>query len=145
MLTSKLCILLNISAPLWQIFTRLLYQWFFWSDNWNEGQYSYVNFKTAHFVTYFSSTLTNLHQTSISGILLIRQLIWGATVLCLLENWMLCYIFQLDVDGFSWHFYIKDSFDEIIKMRGNNPMLTSKLHALLHISAPCWWIFTILL
>ena len=28
-------------------------------------------------------------------------------------------------------------FDEMIEMRGNNPMLTSKLHVLLNISVPC--------
>ena len=32
-----------------------------------------------------------------------------------------------------------------IKMRGNNSMLTSKLHVLLNILASCWWIFTRLL
>ena len=28
-----------------------------------------------------------------------------------------------------------------IKMRGNNPMQTSKLYILLNILAPCWWDF----
>ena len=28
----------------------------------------------------------------------------------------------------------------MIEMRGNNSMLTSKLHILLNILAPCWWI-----
>ena len=35
----------------------------------------------------------------------------------------------------------KPSFDEIIQMRGDKPMLTAKLHILLNISHPCWWIF----
>ena len=30
-----------------------------------------------------------------------------------------------------------DSFDEMMKVSGNNPMLTSKLHVLLNILAPC--------
>ena len=30
---------------------------------------------------------------------------------------------------------------KLIKVRGNNSMLTSKLHFLLNILAPCWWIF----
>ena len=33
--------------------------------------------------------------------------------------------------------YNRDSFDETIEMRGNNPMLTSKLHVLLNVLAPC--------
>ena len=33
-------------------------------------------------------------------------------------------------------FYNRDSFDETIKMKGNNPMLTSKLHFWLNILAP---------
>ena len=41
--------------------------------------------------------------------------------------------------------YNRDSFDEMIEMRGNNPMLTSKLHVLLPILAPCLWIFMRLL
>ena len=35
----------------------------------------------------------------------------------------------------------KDSVAKMIEMRGNNPMLTSKLHVLLNILAPCIWIF----
>ena len=35
---------------------------------------------------------------------------------------------------------------KMIKMKGNNSMLTSKqLHVFLNISAPCWWIFNRLL
>ena len=44
------------------------------------------------------------------------------------------------MDIFSQDFYNRDSFDEMIKMRGNNPMLTSELHILLNISAP--WMLT---
>ena len=33
-----------------------------------------------------------------------------------------------NVDRFTQVFYNRDSSDETIKMRGNNPMLTSKLH-----------------
>ena len=36
----------------------------------------------------------------------------------------------------------KGSVAKMIKMRGNNSMLTSKLLILLNILAPCWWIFT---
>ena len=36
----------------------------------------------------------------------------------------------------------KGSVAKMIKMRGNNLMLTSKLHILIEISDPCWWIFT---
>ena len=39
---------------------------------------------------------------------------------------------------FSQDFYNRDSFDEAVKMRGNSPMLTSKLHVLFNILAPCW-------
>ena len=39
----------------------------------------------------------------------------------------------------------KSSVAKMIKVRGNNSMLTSKLHFLLNISAPCWWIFMRLL
>ena len=41
---------------------------------------------------------------------------------------MFCYISQLSVDEFSQDFYNRDSFDDTIKIRGNNSMLTSKLH-----------------
>ena len=34
---------------------------------------------------------------------------------------------------------------QMIKMRSNNPMLTSKLNVLLNISDPCWWMFMRLL
>ena len=46
---------------------------------------------------------------------------------------------------FPLDFYNRDSFDEMIEMLDNNPILTSKLHVLLNISAPCWLIFTRLL
>ena len=39
----------------------------------------------------------------------------------------------------------KGSVAERIKMRGNNPMLTSKWYFLLNILAPCWNIFMRLL
>ena len=39
----------------------------------------------------------------------------------------------------------KGSVVQMIKMRGNNSMLTSKLHLLLNILAPCWQIFMRLL
>ena len=39
----------------------------------------------------------------------------------------------------------KGSVAKMIEMKGNNPMLTSKLHILLNFSAPYWWIFTWLL
>ena len=35
----------------------------------------------------------------------------------------------------------KSSVAKIIKMRGNNSILTSKLQVLLNISAPCWQVF----
>ena len=41
---------------------------------------------------------------------------------------------------FLQDFYNRDSFDEMIKMRGNSPMLTSKQHILSNILAPCWQI-----
>ena len=37
----------------------------------------------------------------------------------------------------SQDFYNRDSFDEIIEMRGNNHMLTSKLHVLQNIFDTC--------
>ena len=43
----------------------------------------------------------------------------------------------LHVDRFSQNFYNRDSFDDMIEMRGNNLMLTSKLHTLLNILSPC--------
>ena len=54
---------------------------------------------------------------------------------------MFCYVSQLHVDRFSQDFYNRDSFDEMIKMRGNSPMQISKLHALWNILAPCQQIF----
>ena len=58
---------------------------------------------------------------------------------------MLCWISQFNVDGFSWDLYKRDYLDDMMEMRGNNPMLTSKLHVLLNILALCWHIFTRLL
>ena len=48
---------------------------------------------------------------------------------------MFCYISQLHDDRFTGDLYNRDSFDETIEMMSNNPMLTSKLHVLLYISA----------
>ena len=39
----------------------------------------------------------------------------------------------------------KGSVAKMIEMRSNIPMLTSKLHIMLYISAPCWQIFMRLL
>ena len=44
-----------------------------------------------------------------------------------------------------WVMENKGSVAKMIKMRGNNSMLTSKLHFLLNILAPCWQIFMRLL
>ena len=74
MLTFKTVFLLNILAPCWEIFRRLLYQEFFCWDDWNEGQQTYANFKAAHFVEYLSSMLMDFHETSKTGILLMRIL-----------------------------------------------------------------------
>ena len=72
-------VLLTISALCWQIFTRLLWQGFIWWDDWNEGQQPYASFKTAHFVKYLNTMLTDFHDTSITGVLLMRWSKWGAT------------------------------------------------------------------
>ena len=37
-----------------------------------------------------------------------------------------CLISQLHIEGFSQDSYNRNSFDEMIEMRGNNPMLPSK-------------------
>ena len=50
---------------------------------------------------------------------------------------MFSYISWLCIDRFSQDFYNRDSFDETIKMRKKNPMLTAKPHTLLNISDPC--------
>ena len=55
---------------------------------------------------------------------------------------MFCYICWILLDGFPWDFYTRDSVDDTIEMRGNNPMLTSKLHVLLNFLTPSWLIFT---
>ena len=47
-------------------------QGFCCQDDQNEGYHPYANFKTAHFVKYLSSMLTEFHETSIAGILLMR-------------------------------------------------------------------------
>ena len=48
-------------------------------DDLNEEQQPYANFKTAYFVIYLSSFMTDYHETSLIGILLMRQSKWGAT------------------------------------------------------------------
>ena len=63
-----------------------------------------------------------------------KRLRWGVTALCHLQNYMFCYISQLHFDRLSQDFYNRDSFDEMIKMRGKHCMLTSKLPILLNIS-----------
>ena len=70
MLTSKLHIFLNTPYPCWQIFMKLLQQASF-------DETTHANFKTAHFLKYLGSLLMDFHETSITGILLIRQLKWG--------------------------------------------------------------------
>ena len=95
----------------------------------NERQQPYANFKTAHVVKYIGSFLMDFHKTSITGILLMRWLKWGATTL----NWklILIYFYKPSLEGIPL-------IRQLI-MRGNNPMLTSKLHVLLNISASCWF------
>ena len=72
-------------------FTRLLKQGFFWWDDQNEGQWPYANFKTTCFVKYLGSMLTDFHETSITGILLMRLLkiscVWKTfcIILCILH------------------------------------------------------------
>ena len=57
-------------------------------------------------------------------------------IFCFKRNWAsLLKIKQNEKSAFIYH---RNYFDETIKMRDNNPMLTSKLHVLLNISAPCW-------
>ena len=85
--------------------------------------------------------LTDFHETSITGIPLMRLSKWEVTTLCYLQNCMFCLISWPYVNRFSWDFYNRDSFDETIKMSGNNPVLTSKLHVLLNILASSWQIF----
>ena len=58
---------------------------------------------------------------------------------------MFCYISQLHIDRFSWDFYNRNSFHEMIKMRDKHSMLTLKMHVFFSISAPCWQIFMRLL
>ena len=101
MLTSKLYFLLNIS---WLHVDG--FSWNFYSrDSFDQTikmrDQPYAKFKTACFVNYLVSLLTDVHETSKTGILLMRWLKWRVT----------------------------------------SPMLTSKLHVLLNILAPCWWIF----
>ena len=49
-------------------------QGFCCKDDQNEGQQPYANFKTVLFGKYLSSMLMDFHETSITGILLMRQL-----------------------------------------------------------------------
>ena len=117
---SKLHVLLNISAPCWWIFMTFLYQGCFWWDDQNEGWQPYANFKTACFVEYLSSMLINFHETSTTGILLMRQLKWVVTSKLPI---------LLNISASAWEIFMrllyKNYIDETIKMRGNHPMLTS--------------------
>ena len=45
---------------------------FCWQDDQNEGQQPYASCKTICFVKYLGSFLTDFHETSITGILLMR-------------------------------------------------------------------------
>ena len=69
MLSSKLHLFLNMSPQCWWIFMSLLQQGFFWWDNWNKGEHTYSNFKTACLVKCLRSMLMVFHKTSITGIL----------------------------------------------------------------------------
>ena len=77
------------------------------------GVEPYAYFKTACFVKYFGSMLTDFHETSITGILLMRQL------KCRSKNTMLTsklhILLNILASWFSWDFYNRDSFDETIK------------------------------
>ena len=139
MLISNLHILLNIVAPCWWIFMRLLWQGFFWWHDQNKGQQPYAYFKTACFIKYFSSMLIDFHKTSITGI-------FDETIDMRGNNNMLTPKLHLllNISIPCWQILMwllnRDSFDEKIWMWGNHPMQTSKLHVLLNISAPCWQI-----
>ena len=54
---------------------------FFWWDDITEGQKPYANFKTAYFVIYLSSFMTDFHETSLTWMLWMRQSKQRATTL----------------------------------------------------------------
>ena len=82
------------------------------------------------------SILMDFHETSITGIILMRQLKWGAQSYANCNT--ACFVKYLGsmLMYFTWDFYNRDSFDETIEIRCNNPMLTSKLYVLLNIWTP---------
>ena len=80
--------------------------------------------------------LMDFLETSITGILLIRQSNEGQQPYANFKTAHFVKISQLHVDGFSQDFYNR-GFDETIKMKGNNTMLTSIVNILLNILTPC--------
>ena len=109
------------------------------------GQWPYANFKIAHFIKYLGSMLTDFHDTSITGLLLMRQLKWGHQPYANFKTAHFDKYLGFHVDRFWWHFYNRGFFQWDDWNEGNSPILTSKLHILINISDPCWWIFTRLL
>ena len=95
----------------------------------------YANFKTAHFVTYLSSMLTDFHDTSITEFSFDEAIeMCGKPYANFKTAHFVTYLSPMLTDfhdisttGFS--------FDETIEMRGNNSMLTLKMHVLLNILA----------
>ena len=68
--------------------------------------------------------LTDFHEISITGILLMNE---GYQPYAYFKTTHFVKYFGSVVEKFS-QTYNRDSFDEMIKIRGNNPMLTSDLH-----------------
>ena len=138
MLTSKLYILLNISASSWQMFMRLLYRNSFDEMIKMRGNTLLLTTKL-HILLDILGPCWQIFMT-----LLLQGFFWWDNQH---EGWQpyanfkaalfVKYHSSMLMD-FHKDFYNRDFFVETIKMRGNSPMLTTKLHIFLNILAPCW-------
>ena len=117
----------------------LLMRWSQW------GVQPNANFKTAHFAKYLSSMSMDFHETSIPRIPLMKWSNWGLTTYANFKTAQFVKYFSSMLMDFHETSYNRDSVDEMITMRCTTPMPTSKVHILLNIPAPCWWIFQRLL
>ena len=79
------------------LYNMVSFEW----DDWNEGWQPYADFKTAHFDKYLGSMLTDFHETSKTGILLMTWSKWGQQPYANFKTAHFVKYLRSIVDGFS--------------------------------------------
>ena len=100
----------------------MTYQGFFWGD-WNEGSKPMLTSKL-HVLSFISASCHDrfswnfYSMDSFDGTIITE----GKQAYPNYQNWLIL------MDFYAIAIMTRDSFDDMIEMRGNKPMLTSKLH-----------------